>query len=233
MKTFARILSLSAALFVAFATTAKAQLTTFETISSWTGSVYTFTANRVYAQTFSNVLQVESMTYRFASASNSAAALNLSASFVEWNNTSNVSTAIGSVVQNVGSITVPATSTWSYDSDLNVYYFDYTITLSQVTNPSLTYALVLTSTTSSTIGLSFSNDDSFALGDNVRQTNAGGALTNLGTDWGFSQLVVEPAPTPESGTVAAIAGALLVAGLVGFRLRQRRQPALAPVVAAA
>lgn len=232
MKNYAKTLLLVAATCFALVSTSKAQLVTLETISNWTGSVYTFTANRAYAQTFTGVTEVQSMTYRFASTSTSEAALNITANFVTWNNTSNINTATGSTVQSVGSITIPASSTWNFDPVRHTYYFDYQIVLDQVTNANQTYAMVLQSSVDSGIGISFTNDDAFAYGEATRQNSSGGGLSYFGSDWGFSQLVVAPyvAPTPEAGTMAGIAGAVLVAGLVGFRLRQRRQ--LAPVAAA-
>lgn len=235
MKNYAKTLLLVAATCFALVSTSKAQLVTFETISSWTNSVQTFTANQFFAQTFTGVTQVQSMTYRFASSSNSFGPLNLTANFVQWNTAGNtVATAVGTTVQSVGTITIPGSTSWSYDSVRNTYYYDYQIVLNQATSATQTYAMLLQSATNSSIGLSFTNSNAFAYGAMAQQFDA----TNVGTlpffDWGFSQLVVAPyvAPTPESGTVAAIAGVVLVAGLVGLRLRQRRQLALAPVTAA-
>jgi hypothetical protein len=84
-----------------------------------------------------------------------------------------------------------------------------------------------TSGSTTPFGIGYSAD-SFAFGD------AGIGLGSPIQDYTFSQFViVTTAPVPESNTVAALIAAALVAGLVGFRLRQRRQQqlALAPVVA--
>jgi len=235
MKNYAKTLLLVAATCFALVSTSKAQLVTFETISSWTNSVQTFTANRFFAQTFTGVTEVQSMTYRFASSSNSFGSLNLTATFVEWNGGSTVATSVGTTVQSVGTITIPGSGSWSYDSGRNTYYYDYQLVLNQATDADKTYAMLLqTSTAGSPIGLSFTNSDAFEYGTLAQQYSTTGVASIPFQDWGFAQLVVAPyvAPTPESGTMAAIAGAVLVAGLVGLRLRQRRQLALAPVTAA-
>ncbi|MBS0633409.1 MAG: hypothetical protein JSS11_15985 [Verrucomicrobia bacterium] len=234
MKNYAKTLLLVAATCFALVSTSKAQLVTYETISSWTNSVQTFTANQFFAQTFTGVTEVQSMTYRFASSSNSFGSLNLTATFVEWNGGSSVGTAVGTTVQSVGTITIPGSSSWSYDNARSTYYYDYQIVLNQATSGTQTYAMLLqTSTGGSPIGLSYTNTDAFSYGTLAQQYPGSFVLANPFQDWGFAQLVVAPVvPTPESGTMAAIAGAVLVAGLVGLRLRQRRQLALVPVTAA-
>ena len=88
---------------------------------------------------------------------------------------------------------------------------------------------MLTNLTGSTnLGLGFNFSSSFSNGI-ASPFNSG--------DWVFSNIALVPgnvnlSPVPESGTIAAITGAVLVAALVGFRLRQRRQLTLAPVAIA-
>ena len=99
-------------------------------------------------------------------------------------------------------------------------------TFGYMTSPSNTYALMLTNSGgASNLGLGLTNSNVFPFG-----------ATNFGfNDWAFAQLVVAPTnPVPESSTVASVAAGLLVAGLVGYRLRQRRNQAaeVAPLAAA-
>lgn len=231
MSTVTKTLSIFAATLFAFVGSARAQLVTYETISSWTGSVITLTSGQAYAQTFSNVSQVASMTYLFASYNNvGTAAATFSASFVEWNTTTNTA---GAVVQSLGTLTVPASNTWTdfvAGDEGSIYTYGLEVTLNEVTDPLKSYALVLTSNQTRTLmGFTLTNSDAFSHG----YAYSNGNYTGL--DWGFSQLVVEPAgltPIPESGTVAGIAAGVLVAGLVGFRLRQRKQAALVAAPAA-
>jgi hypothetical protein len=245
MNTSAKTISLLAATLLAFVTSAKAQLQTYETVSAWTGSNFTFSAGATQGQTFSNLYAVKSMTYNFFT-TGVAAATNLTAVFGQWNGSSFIS---GTTVS-FGTITIPASNggSWStlnttYGLANNVQTFAYTLDLATfsgspisggsinsingyLTNPANTYALMLTNTGgNSNLGLGLTNSNVFAYG-----------ATQFGfNDWAFSQLVVSPTPTiPESSTVASVAAGLLVAGLVGYRVRQRRNQSaeVAPLAAA-
>ena len=240
MNTSAKTISLLAASLLAFATSAKAQLQTYETVSAWTGSNFTFSAGATQGQTFTNLYAVKSMTYNFFT-TGVAAATNLTAVFGQWNGSGFIS---GTTVS-FGTITIPASNggSWStlntpYGLANNVQTFAYTLDLATlsfstissingyITNPANTYALMLTNTGgNSNLGLGLTNSNVFAYG-----------ATQFGfNDWAFSQLVVSPTPTiPESSTVASVATGLLVAGLVGYRIRQRRNSAaaVAPLAAA-
>lgn len=250
MKTLTRILTLSAT-FVALIGSARAQLATYEqqyeTQTGYFGSSLTFsTFGGSMAQTFSNVSAVSSMTYNFFNGTSSGptSAATLTATFGEWNGSGFVT---GTTVD-FGTISIPASNSGLWSSSLSITggsYANYSVTLDltsltsnlinstygYLTSSTKTYALLLTDSTAAT--------DNLALGGNFSNNFTYGAAYPIGgsADWVFSQIVVVPdtiqlVPTPEAGTVASIAAAVLVAGLTSFRLRQRRQLALAPVAAA-
>lgn len=245
MNSFAKSGLFIAASALALASVGRAQLQTFETQSAYQGSTFTFTGGTL-GQTFFNVSAVKSMTYNFFSGSGGATlATDLTATFGEWNGSGFVS---GTTVS-FGTITVPASSSgWTTLTNsfgtFNTYAYEFDLTtinsafindtFGYLTDSSKTYALMLTDTTggSNNLALGLTNTNAFAFG-----------ATNFGfNDWTFAQIVVAPGnqqlvPVPESSTVAAVGSAALVAGLVGFRLRQRRTAlqaqALAPEAAAA
>lgn len=242
MKPIKKLLTLIlAAASLAFVGSAKAQLMTYETLSSWSGNVITFNSNgATMGQTFSNVTAISSMTYTFVSASNASAAGTLQATFGEWNGSS----FVNGTTTDMGIINVPSSSTWATDPNgatlvrnaTTYYAFNSTLSFNSLylTNPSKTYAMMLTNTSggATSFGLGLVLPDSgFSYGSGYPFSGVG--------DWAFSQIVLTPAdltPVPESSTVAAIFGTTLVAGLAGFRARQRRKNAAAaatlPVAAA-
>jgi hypothetical protein len=238
MKT--KLLAL-AALLSAFVVSVRAQtITTFETFSDWSGSGYTLTANRIYAQTFTSISAMQQMVYKFTSSNPaSGSGMSVDVKLVEWNpNALTAAASVGAIVHNFGSQSITAPNTWTETLGAGMIGFDLTLNLvptygvTGITlDPTKTYAMMMVSASGtpggSGIGLAFTNDDSFAFGTAARQSTATAMNQDLGYDWGFTQTVVTV--VPESSTIAAIAGALLVAGLVALRLRQRRQQALVPV----
>lgn len=230
--------SLLIALFgcvVTLALPARAQVQTFETISASSGSVTAFTTGKALTQTFSSLTLVQSMTYRFASASPAHfSGTTLNAYFTEWNPTTN--TSVGSALLST-SITIPNYASFAdFGGEFDFYRgFDYQFTLNQVTDPSKTYAMVLVGTSPTTIGLlNIDNADLFAYGSNsYRQgvasfSSLATAATTLspGLDWGFSQIAVvtySATPVPEPQTAAAVLAVMFVAGLVGRRLWLQRR----------
>lgn len=254
MKTYtlkpARLLVAALALI---GLSASAQIiTTFETISDYTGSTISFANNRALTQTFSNVLQVQSMTYRFVRTSGAATAADtLNYYFVEWDTNTNRATTL---IQS-GALSVPGIGSFtSYnypDPDTNdpIPYmgYDYLFNLNFTTGvASKTYAMILVGTSgSSDLSMQLiDTNDNFQWGSAYRtdltngytfstmQSTSGSGYAPAGTDWGFAQIVVELGPVPEPATAAAGIGAVLIAGLVGFRTLQRRRAlATAPVSA--
>lgn len=242
MRTSRSLWFVLAALTLGLGSVARAQLQTYDTRPYYAGSVITFNANGTLGQTFTNVSAVKSMTYDFFAGSGGSTATSLSAVFGQWNGSSFVN---GTTVS-FGSIPVPAEGGSGWTTSLTngtggntyanfAYTFDLTTltsglidsTYGYLTNPNNTYALMLTNSGAATgLGLGLTNADVFAYG-----------ATNMGfNDWTFAQIVVAPGnqqltPIPESGTVAAFAGVVLVAGLVLLRLRQR-QLAMVPLRAA-
>lgn len=220
---------------------ASAQIITyFETISDYTGSNISFANGRALTQTFTNVLQIQSMTYRFVR-STGTSATSLSYYFVEWDSLTNKATNLLSS----GSLSVPGIGSFtSYNYtdpdtlDTNSYLgYDYVFNLNYTTAVATkTYAMVLVgSTGSSNLSLQLidTNPNKFPYGAAYRTdgvssfanlgSTAGSGYAPLGTDWGFAQIAVELAPIPEPATAAAGVGAVLVLGLVILRQYRRRQ----------
>jgi hypothetical protein len=120
------------------------------------------------------------------------------------------------------------------DGAINYLGYDYQLTLNATgLNATKTYALVLLNNSSNVKLQMIDGADNFGWGaaytasgissfanlQNISST----AYAPVGTDWGFSQIVVDLAPIPEPATAAAGVGALLVLGLVTLRLYRRRQ----------
>jgi hypothetical protein len=230
------------------------------TIDDWTvGNLWGINNNSASVQTFTGVLGVNSMTFRFfgdASFTNqgSAANLSLTAYFTEWN------TATGRPSANTplytSSFTVSGNNFTSQTQDANgtnYNYFDHQLTLGTAGTglvDSATYAMVLIASTGTSVTatgvslLQVSNDpdDAFSYGaalskrlnstqvsgggtmsfTNLYSSYSAGAIVGFAGDYGFSQISIIT-PVPETSTVVAIAGGVLVAGLVIVRTRQRRQ----------
>lgn len=240
MNIFAKTGTLFAASALAFSGVAQAQLQTYQTQTAYKGSAITFTGETL-GETFSNVSAVKSMTYNFFKGSNagSSTATPISAVFGEWNST-NLDFVTGTTVS-FGTIVVPASSAgWTTLTNgfgtYNTYAYQFNLSAlsSPLINPALGY--VTNSTKTYALMLSDLSDGSTGLALGLSNTNAflyGGASEFGNKDWTFAQIVVAPGnqqliPVPESSTVAAVGSAILVAGLVGFRLRQRRAAVQAP-----
>jgi len=248
MSTLVKSLFVFTAALFAFAVSAQAQLVTYETQSAYDGSSITFTAsgsNASRGQIFTDVSAVAKMTYNFfTGTSGNATATTLTATFGEWNTATN--TFVSGTTVSFGTITIPASNSGSWTTLTNAngtfityeYAFDLTTLTSALVNSQYgyltdstkSYALMLSNTTGVATGLALglTNDDVFAYGS---------ARGFSDYDWSFSQIVVAPGsqsltPIPESGTVASIAVGVMVAGLVGFRMNQRRRVSAAPEVAA-
>lgn len=246
MKTPAKFLSLFAATCFAFASYVHGQLVTYQTIqpdvgpplvTGYSGSVDTFngTTRSTQGEVFSNVLQIDSMTYNLFTTGSPSASL-LSAEFGEWD------TGTGAFVGSTltwNSILVPDVGSWGTVNvgghNYTTYELDFDITGTNggayFTNPNLTYALLISQVTPGNLNYGIGKSDlqsDFAYGYGI--FDGLGGVSSIGTDFVFSQIVVEPNPViPEASTVASILAALFVAGLVGLRLRQRRLQQLAPV----
>lgn len=235
MKTASKFLSFFAASCLALASSAFGQLVTYETQSTYQGSTFTFSGP--LGQTFTNVSAVASMTYNFFSGSGSSTATSLTATFGQWTG----SAFVGGTTVDFGTINIPASGGLGWTTLVNAtpgspystYEYQFDLTSLSATYPSMinenfgyltsaanTYALMLSPVSGSGLGLGFTNTDAFAYG-----------ATNVGfNDWSFAQIVIAPGDqiiaVPEAGTVASIVGGIFIAGLVGLRMRQRRQMAL-------
>ncbi len=257
MKTKAKSLLCFAATCFAFVGALQAQvLTNYQTVqpeagppavSGYSGSVSSFngTTRAAQGEIFTNVIAIDSMTYNLFT-TGSPLATHLTATFGQWDTTLNAFT--GSTLD-LGTFLVPTIGGWDSisiggDDPISTFAITLDITAANggnlyTTNQNLSYAVMLTQVE----GYGVSGSRGFGVGKTDGETDFlygkgglvsnTGAYSNAGADYTFSQIAITPyvAPTPESGTVAAIAGAVLVAGLVGFRLRQRRQMATLPVAA--
>lgn len=246
MKPLTKIIFVAAILF-ALLSPARAQVQTYNTQPFYSGSTTTFSAGVTLGQTFTNVLAVHSMTYNFFLGTGGAtSAVNLTAVFGQWDSAS--ASFIGGTTVDFGTIPIPASEDWT--ETLNGVYptFEYNFDLTNpdllVEYPSLldsvlgyetsassVYALMLTNEGAATnLALGQSNSpNAFTFG----QAYQGGGPGDYFRDWTFSQINVVPAPVPEASTVAALLGAAFIAGLVGLRLRQRRQLTALPAAPAA
>lgn len=253
MKTHTKILVLAATCF-AFLSISRAQIVTYQTVSNYSGtSNYSIASDptplqqsNTAGQTFTNLYGISSLTYNFFGAP--GVNTTLTAVFAKWNSGDQADPTNYSVVHNFGTFTVNQytgvnQNGWSQITNGNGTFntfaqqFSFSNLAEDVnvlttwfeTSPTATYALLLTNTTGSTtpFGLGFAAN-SFSYGAARVGVDSGSQ------DYTFSQIaVVTTNPVPESSTVAAILGCLLVAALVVFRIRQQRQLALAPVPTAA
>ncbi len=234
----------------ALAATSSAQLVTYETLSTWNGSVQTLNANAAYVQTFSNVTEIQSMTFRFT-ASSSSTLSSVNAYFAEWDSSTNA--VVGAQLMTLGSggvVSVPASGDWTttfVDSNGTSHTgFDYQFNLNYTTDPLKTYALILNTSTATGVGIaSVIPSTTFAYGsaatifggvtDYNSLATAGatnGAYSLSYQDWGFSQIVVAPyvSPIPESRTAAALFSVMFVGMLACRRRYQPRDSSLSSAV---
>ena len=238
----ARKLLIFAGATIAFALPVLSQVVTnVETITPWSGNTQTFLGNQTMGQTFTNVSAVTSMTYAFFTAGSSPAG-SLAATFGEWTG----SGFVADTIVDFGVINIPASSSWdpadtltrgateykftTATFDLTQRIADYPTliheTYGYLTDPSSTYALMLTNQSNETTGFALGwvfPDSTFPYGTGIPGF----------ADYAFSQISVyagdqDLVPVPEASTVAAMIGAAFIAGLVGLRIRQRRQLAALP-----
>jgi hypothetical protein len=246
MRTFSKFLPLVAATLFAFVGSASAQLQTYETQSAYSGgNLVALNQNGPLSQTFTNVSAVKAMTYNLFATGPGATSGNatFTATFGQWNG----SGLVGGTTVSFATINVPASSdpSWSSFTNGNGTFASYALsfdlaslagnygsfvvdaTYGYLTSSASTYALMLTQTSSSTLSLGFITDPvPFPYG-----------TTNFGVfDYVFSQIIVAPGsqqlvPVPESSTVASVVVGVMVFGLVGYRINQRRRSEVAPVLA--
>jgi hypothetical protein len=247
--------SLPVAVFLAMlAPSARAQIETYDTVTSYgnTGSlgqpsgVYSIAGGTAFGQTFTNVLEMDDLTFQFVSASNgtstSGSSTSLTAYLVGWNTSTN--TVISGAPLFTQSFTIPPTNDTGEggftavspdDSNAGNSYgaFALNLTVDTILNPSDTYAMMLIDTTGSNTDLGIEtvwNDYPFTSGELLApfQVPSLGSLTILspleigGTALGFSQISVVPEgnviPSPEPRTAAVALCGLFVTILVGRRL---------------
>ncbi len=226
MRTILRPITFFAAIFFAFVGTASAQFVTHTTLPTWTGSTTTLDAGSVYGQTLSDILAVQQMTYRFVTSSTTPiSATTINASFVEWNNAG----AATATLVDFGSVVIPASSdpSWGTTSvgSTTFHTYDYTFSVDLLNlSAASTYALIFSPTASTSLAFGLNN---FGAASNFASGHAIiSGWDQLPQDWAFQNVVYVPqgnfVPVPETSTVAVVFAAVLVAGLVFMRTRQRR-----------
>jgi len=170
---------------------------------------------------------------RSSAASAAPATGSLSYTFGQWNGSTFTS------VLGTGAITISSSDfSTSLVRGANTYYADLVtfdssnnLDLSQFTlTPSNTYALLFTSTVDQGFGLGTVPGNKFNYGASYDSAGALGASA----DYAFSYISVDVPPTyvPESSTIASLLAVALVAGLMGYRVYQRRKQPLVPVAVA-
>jgi len=234
-----------AAICLALAPLIHAQVQTYQTVSNYAGTSnfsvpsdpIAYQSDNTAGETFTNLYGISSLTYNFFGSP--AANTTLSAEFAVWNGSGdNFDPANYVVVHDFGTFTVnqfvaPNANGWTTltngHGSFNTFaqQFDFSnlaedsnpLTSYFETSPSATYALLVTNTTGTTTN--------FGIGFSGNSFSFGTALIGVGSvtqDYTFSQIaVVTTDPVPESSTIASVLALVLVAGLVIFRLRQRKQ----------
>jgi hypothetical protein len=176
MKTLFRSLSVAAvgAVALAFATGVHAQIVTFNTIVANNGSAninFTTGNNVALSQTFTNVAELNNLTYEFVENGVDSVDQTIQAYLVQWNTSNNsvmsnitlettpnsaasdVTTALSTTP--LSTFVVPPVSGDSYGTWSSLTYsgggtypaFTQTLNINQILDPSLTYAVVLIDTT--------------------------------------------------------------------------------------
>ncbi|MFA5265478.1 MAG: hypothetical protein WC378_16795 [Opitutaceae bacterium] len=229
MKPFSKLIALIAASCIAFLGTARAQLVTYQTLTTWSGSAITFDSGITMGETFNNILAVSSITYTFVTASTPSAAGTLSAAFGQWKvDPEHPNGAFVGTPFDFGIISIPSSSSWT-DSVTRgstvypIYNAVFSFGSFYLTDPTKTYALMLTNTgADSSFALGLNNSNPFTYGQSY---DGDGGYSNK--DYAFSQIVLVPndghvVPVPEASTTAAFAGCGLVGILAALRRRQKQ-----------
>ncbi|QYM79064.1 hypothetical protein K0B96_00165 [Horticoccus luteus] len=216
----------------------RAQVLTADTLGASQASFYP--ENFTFTQTFSQVSQIESLTFRLLAGSNDFSASTLNYYFSEWNPITGLAT--GTALAQ-GTLDIDAGAAWQHAAIYSgVYnYFDATLDLSSVASgltPSATYAISFYGSMTGVPGgvyapglaLSsslYADGGTFILDPSVTDgsqltTNASGNYAG-NYDLLFSAGPSSLSPVPEAGTTAVVLAGLFVSGLVGWQIRQRRR----------
>lgn len=166
MKKLSSLALLLAAASPALLPTARAQLTTFDTIQDYGGangftgnsSTQNFVSGTALTQTFSDVEEITDMTYQFVSnVESSSASDSLTAYLVEWSENGSGTTGKATTATAIWSeqFTVTPTGsagwqTYQYAGSGNNYLgYDVTLDVDQILDPDDTYAIILVDTSAS------------------------------------------------------------------------------------
>lgn len=205
------LLAAAAIASFAFAPRAHAQIETFQTLTSYNGSgIIGFTGGDTgLAQTFNDILELDSVTFRFTTTGADTVAQTFAAYVVQWSgsassgnplSTITAPTTVGGSDQTVSvsstpfeTFTVPPAGSSGWDTDTfqsggNYQGYDVQLNIDQLTDPSLNYAIILVDTTNSS-GLGLldvnSNPDAFTYGYGTQNTGSGdGTLSEMESDTG-------------------------------------------------
>lgn len=221
----------------------RAQVLTADTLSSTAAaSQFYVSSGSAMTQTFSDISSIESLTFRMlADTSNTFGVSTVDYYFSEWDSDSSLAT--GTAIAE-GTANVDASSAWlavTYGST-SYNYSDVSLDLSSVAtglDPAKTYAISF---------FNASGGSSYGLGRLDTSEYLGGGIffatgVTSGADLKIqSEINDSPqgllfsaeslSPVPESGTTAVLFAGMFVMGLVGWRLRQRRQAIRATAIIA-
>lgn len=242
MKNSLRFLALAA--LVALPFVSRAQVT-YDNLGGISGNVSLLNSSAI--QTFTGLSSISTLTWTVTNATgNAGSSTNFQAYIAQWTNP----TSASSTLQTFGSVASVTGIALNGTSDL-VFTPGSPLAL----NPALTYALILSDTTGSTVfaattgsnpgGTFFGSGGAGSFGQSV--FSAGGlvpfesSLSGTGTGFAgstainssnaYAMSVTGITPVPEPKTAAAGIAALFIAALVGRRMMLRRKQATAPLAA--
>jgi hypothetical protein len=202
-------------------------LTGFDAATAWTNGL-ALNSGVGLTQTFTNISSIEEATFRFiVQGSPTFGATNLTAYFSFWS----LNDAVAQI--DPGSTTISLAADTGWISDSGYLYYDATMDLSSYAsslNPAITYGLTFVgdattagagiliagASTPYADGSTFTNP---AVSSFIDLTGGGAFLS--GNDFAFTAGALSP--VPEASTVTVLIAAIFVAGLVAYRIRQRRQ----------
>jgi hypothetical protein len=246
----------------------RAQVETFDTIPDYTGTGITgFTGGTTaLSQTLNNVLELNTVTYAITTTGTDNTSQTLAAYLVQWSGTDKPETTftapttvggndstVAESTSPISTFTIPpaGTGSWTtgnFSGGGTFNQYNITLTLNQLLDPNLTYAIVLEDqTNASGLGLidvsPSDGTDAFPYGNAYSKYGVStsslaglegatgsfvGPSGSYGTgDYGFSQIAVVPegnvVPVPEPRTAAVMLCGLFVAFLVGRQLYLSRK----------
>ncbi len=222
MKASLRPFLVAATLPLAAVST-QAQVLTADTITGMSGSGQLLSDGVGYTQTFTNITDISSLTFRFVAGTGGGAVTNLDFYFTQWAPDGfPIQQALGNLNAGPQTLSIPGAASWqAFDGSTD--YFDASIDLSGVSfplNASATYALTIVGnavTAANSIALALGGSN-YADGQNMFTSPVASYAdlstinANLiGSDFAFTTTVT---PIPEASHAAVLFTALFVGALM-------------------